>query len=137
VLWFPLEFFVCQHLLIMHEILCKWKGVEIMEGKAMVDHIHLLVSIPPKYSVSNLMGYLKGKSALMIFDRHANLKYKYGNRNFWSRGYYVSTVGLNEATIAKYVREQEKVDQMMDRISVKEAEDPYCTFTNYPDNKPT
>jgi len=105
--------------------LCKWKGVEIIEGKAMVDHVHLLVSIPPKMSVSSFMGYLKGKSALMIFDRHANLKYKLGNRHFWSRGYYVSTVGLNEATIAKYVREQEKHDQMMDRISTKEAEDPF------------
>ena len=91
----------------------------------MVDHIHLLVSIPPKYSVSSIMGYLKGKSALMIFDRHANLKYKYGNRHFWARGYYMSTVGLNEATIAKYVREQEKHDQMMGRISSKEAEDPF------------
>jgi len=85
--------------------LCKWKGVEIIEGSAMVDHIHLVVSIPPKYSVSSIMGYLKGKSALMIFDRHANLKYKFGNRHFWSREYSVSTVGLNEATIAKYVRE--------------------------------
>ena len=99
--------------------------MEIIEGKAMVDHIHLLVSIPPKYSVSSIMGYLKGKSALMVFDRHANLKYKYGNRHFWSRGYYVSTVGLNEATIAKYVREQEKQDQMVDRISTKEYEDPF------------
>ena len=105
--------------------LCKWKGVEIIEGKAMIDHIHLLVSIPPKMSVSSFLGYLKGKSALMIFDRHANLKYKYGNRHFWARGYYVSTVGQNEATIAKYVREQEKQDQMMDRISTKEAEDPF------------
>ena len=105
--------------------LCKWKGVEIIEGKAMEDHIHLLVSIPPKMSVSGFMGYLKGKSALMIFDRHANLKYKYGNRHFWSRGYYVSTVGLNEATIAKEVREQEKHDQMIDRISTKEAENPF------------
>jgi len=105
--------------------LCKWKGVEIIEGKAMVDHIQLLVSIPPKMSVSSFMGYLKGKSALMIYDRHANLKYKYGNRHFWSRGYYVSTVGLNEATIAKYVREQEKTDQMMDKISEKELEDPF------------
>jgi len=99
--------------------------VKIIEGTAMVDHIHLLVSIPPKYSISSFMGYLKGKSALMIFDRHANLKYKYGNRHFWSRGYYVSTVGLNEATIAKYVREQEKQDQMMDRITTKEADDPF------------
>jgi putative transposase len=91
----------------------------------MVGHIHLVVSIPPKYSVSSIMGYLKGKSAMMIFDRHANLKYKYGNRHFWSRGYYVSKVGLNEATIGKYVREQEKHDQMMDKISTKEAEDPF------------
>jgi len=105
--------------------LCKWKGVEIIEGKAMIDHIHSLVSIPPKYSVSSFMGYLKGKSALMVFDRHANLKYKYGNRHFWARGNYVSRVGLKEATIAKYVREQEKQDQMMDRISTKEAEDPF------------
>jgi putative transposase len=105
--------------------LCKWKGVEIIEGKAMVDHIHLLVSIPPKMSVSSFMGCLKGKRALMIFDRHANLKYKFGNRHFRSRGYYVSTVGLNEATIAKYVKEQEKHDQMMDRITTKETEDPF------------
>ena len=105
--------------------LCKWKGVEIIEGKAMIDHIHLLVSIPPKMSVSSFMGYLKGKSALMVFDRHANLKYKFGNRHFWSRGYYVSTVGMNEATIAKYVREQEKADQMIDKISEKELEDPF------------
>ena len=105
--------------------LCKWKGVEIIEGNARIDHIHLLLSIPPKYSVSGIMGYLKGKSAMMMFDRHANLKYKYGNRHFWSRGYYVSTVGLNEATIAKYVREQEKPDQMMDKISMKEYEDPF------------
>jgi putative transposase len=105
--------------------LFKWKGVEIIEGSAMVDHIHLVVSIPPKYSVSSVMGYLKGKSALMIFDRHANLKYKFGNRHFWSRGYYVSTVGLNEATIAKYVREQYNQDQMMDKITTKELEDPF------------
>jgi len=105
--------------------LCKWNGVEIIEGKAMLDHVHLLVSIPPKISVSSFMGYLKGKSALMIFDRHANLKYKFGNRHFWSRGYYVSTIGQNEATIAKYVREQETHDQMIDKISVKEMEDPF------------
>jgi putative transposase len=105
--------------------LCKWKGVEIIEGNATVDHVHMVVSIPPKISVSSFMGYLKGKNAMMIFDRHANLKYKFGNRHFWSRGYYVSTVGLNEATIAKYVREQEHHDQMIDRISVKENEDPF------------
>jgi putative transposase len=105
--------------------LCKWKGVEIIEGHAMPDHIHLLVAIPPKLSVAAFMGYLKGKSAMMIFDRHSNLKYKFGNRNFWSTGYYVSTVGLNEATIAKYIREQDKHDQMMDKISKKELENPF------------
>lgn len=91
----------------------------------MPDHIHLLLSIPPKMSVSSFMGYLKGKSAMMIFDKHSNLKYKYGNRNFWATGYYVSTVGLNEATIAKYIREQEKADQMMDKLSTKEYADPF------------
>ncbi|MDF2531325.1 MAG: transposase IS200-family protein [Clostridia bacterium] len=105
--------------------LCKYKGVEIIEGHLMPDHIHMLVSIPPKYSVSSFMGYLKGKSALMVFERHANLKYKYGNRHFWAEGYYVSTVGLNEATVAKYIREQEKQDQMRDKLSVKEYEDPF------------
>ena len=105
--------------------LCKYKGVEIIEGHLMPDHIHMLVSIPPKISVSAFMGYLKGKSALMIFERHANLKYKFGNRHFWSEGYYVSTVGLNEATIRKYIREQEKQDQIKDKISVKEYEDPF------------
>ena len=84
--------------------LCKYKGVEILEGHAMPDHIHLLLSTPPKYSVAQIMGYLKGKSAMMIFDRHANLKYKFGNRRFWATGYYVSTVGFNEATAAKYIR---------------------------------
>ena len=87
------------------KMLCKYKGVEIIEGHIMPDHIHLLLSIPPKYSVSSFMGYLKGKSSLMIFDMHANLKYKYGNRKFWAEGYYVSTVGLNESTIRKYIRE--------------------------------
>ena len=91
----------------------------------MADHVHMLVSIPPKYSVSSIMGYLKGKSALMIFDKHANLKYKLGNRHFGSEWYYVSTVGLNEATIAKYIREQEKHDIAIDKLSVKEYEDPF------------
>ena len=86
---------------------------------------HMLVSIPPKISVTSFMGYLKGKSALMIFDRHANLKYKLGNRHFWAEGYYVSTVGLNEATIKKYIQEQEKHDIVMDKLSVKEYEDPF------------
>ena len=85
----------------------------------------MLVSIPPKISVSSFMGYLKGKSALMLFDRHANLKYKFGNRHFWSEGYYVSTVGLNETTIRKYIQEQEKQDIARDKLSVKEYEDPF------------
>ena len=109
---------------IMHE-LCKYKGVEIIEGHMMPDHVHMLLSIPPKYSVSSVMGYLKGKSALMIFERHANLKYKYGNRHFWCEGYYVSTVGLNEETIKKYIAEQEQRDQAVDRLSVKEYQDPF------------
>ena len=94
--------------------LCKYKG-EIHEGQLMADHVHMLVSIPPKYSVSSVMGYLKGKSALMIFERHANLRYKYGNRHFWCEGYYVSTVGLNEATIKRYIQEQEQRDEAIDR----------------------
>ena len=105
--------------------LCNWKQVKIVEAEVCPDHIHMLVSIPPKYSVSQFMGYLKGKSALMIFDKHANLKYKYGNRHFWAEGYYVSTVGLNEATIKKYIQEQERHDIMVDKLSVKEYEDPF------------
>ena len=105
--------------------LCKWKGVEIIEGHMMPDHIHLLLSIPPKYSMSSFMGYLKGKSAMMIFDRHSNLKYKFGNRRFWATGYYVSAVELNEATIAKYIRKQEKQDQIEDELYIKEYEDPF------------
>lgn len=105
--------------------LCNYKGVEILEGHMCIDHVHMLVSIPPKMSVSSFMGYLKGKSALMIFDQHANLKYKFGNRHFWSVGYYVSTVGLNQATIAKYIREQEQHDIALDKLSVKEYKDPF------------
>ena len=105
--------------------LCKYKGVEILEGHLMPDHVHMLVAIPPRLAVSDFMGYLKGKSILMMFDRHANLKYKFGNRHFWAEGYYVSTVGLNEETIWKYIREQEKKDIAMDRLSVKEYEDPF------------
>ena len=99
--------------------LCSYKGVEIIEGHLMPDHVHMLVSIPPKISVSSFMGYLKGKSALVMFDRHANLKYKFGNRHFWSEGYYVSTVGLNEATIKKYIQEQEKADIIQDKLSLE------------------
>lgn len=106
--------------------LCSYKGVEIIEGRLMPDHVHMLVSIPPKMSVSSFMGYLKGKSSLMIFEKHGNLKYKFGNRKFWAEGYYVSTVGLNEATIAKYIREQEAHDQALDKLSVKEYQDPFA-----------
>ena len=105
--------------------LCSYKGVEILGGNVMSDHVHILVSIPPKMSVSSFMGYLKGKSALMMFDRHANLKYKFGNRHFWSEGYYVSTVGLKKAVIKKYIQDQEKYDIAMDKLSVKEYEDPF------------
>ena len=105
--------------------LCGYKGVEIIEGHLMPDHVHMLVSIPPKLAVSSFMGYLKGKSALMMFDKHANLKYKFGNRHFWSEGYYVSAVGLNEATIRKYIQEQEAHDIALDKLSVKEYEDPF------------
>lgn len=107
------------------KMLCDWKGAEILEGHLMPDHIHMLVSIPPKISVSSFMGYLKGKSSLLMFDRHANLKYKYGNRKFWAEGYYVSTVGLNEATIRKYIREQENADIAQDKLSLKEYENPF------------
>ena len=97
----------------------------MLEGHLMDDYVHMLVSIPPKISVSQFMGYLKGKSALMIFDKHANLKYKYGNRHFWAEGYYVSTVGLNEAIIRKYIQEQEKNDIAMDKLRAKEYEDSF------------
>ena len=105
--------------------LCSYKGVEIIEGHMMPDHVHMLLSIPPKIAVSTFIGYLKGKSALQMFDKHANLKYKFGNRHFWAEGYYVSTVGLNEATVKKYIAEQEKHDIALDKLSVKEYEDPF------------
>ena len=105
--------------------LCKYKGVKLIEGHLMPDHVHMLVSIPPKLSVSQFMGYLKGKSAMMIFEYHANLKYKFGNRHFWADGYYVSTVGLNEETIKKYIRDKEKDDIAKDKLSVKEYTDPF------------
>ena len=103
----------------------EYKGIEIIGGRLMPDHVHMLVAIPPKYSVASVMGYLKGKSSLMIFDRHANLEYKFGNRKFWAQGRCVSAVGLNEATIAKYNREQESRDIAEDKLSVKEYEDPF------------
>ena len=105
--------------------LCHYKDVEILEAHAMKDHIHMLVRIPPKLAVSSFMGYLKGKSSLMIFERHANLKYKYGNRNFWAKGYYVSTVGLNTKVVEEYIRNQEKEDMIQDNLSKKEYVDPF------------
>ena len=105
--------------------LCERKGVEIHEASACQDHIHMLVSIPPKYSVASFVGYLKGKSSLMIFDRHANLKYKYGNRHFWCRGYYVDTVGRNKKAIEEYIRNQLQEDIANDQISMKEYIDPF------------
>ena len=105
--------------------LCEYKGVEIIEAEACKDHIHMLVAIPPKYSVSQFMGYLKGKSSLMIFEKYANLKYKYGNRHFWCRGYYVSTVGKNKKAIAEYIRNQLQEDYADDQMSIKEYVDPF------------
>ena len=105
--------------------LCEQKGVEIIEAEVCPDHIHMLLSIPPKYSVSQIMGYLKGKSSLMIFDRHANLKYKYGNRHFWCRGYYVDTVGKNKKKIEEYIRNQLQEDIASDQLSLFETTDPF------------
>ena len=110
--------------------LCEQKGVEIIEAELCPDHIHMLVSIPPNLSVSQFVGYLKGKSSLMIFDRHANLKYRYGNRHFWCRGYYVDTVGKNEKKIAEYIREQLNEDMLEDQISLKEFIDPFTGSKN-------
>ena len=105
--------------------LCEQKGVEIHEAEFCKDHVHMLVSIPPKLSVAQFMGYLKGKSSLMIFDRHANLKYKYGNRHFWCRGYYVDTVGRNKKVIEEYIRNQLQEDIACDQISFNEYIDPF------------
>ena len=110
--------------------LCEQKGVEIIEANACPDHIHMLISIPPKFSVSQIMGYLKGKSSLMIFDRHANLKYKYGNRHFWARGYYVDTVGRNKKQIQQYIKKQLEEDQLSDQMSLKEYTDPFTGSKN-------
>ena len=105
--------------------LCEYKGIEIIEAEACKDHIHMLVSIPPKFSVAQIMGYLKGKSSLMIFEKYANLKYKYGNRHFWCRGYYVSTVGANKKAIQEYIRNQLQEDYSDDQMSIKEYVDPF------------
>lgn len=106
-------------------MLCKRKGIEIIEAQCMPDHIHMFVRIPPKYSVSQIVGYLKGKSSLMIFERHANLKYKYGNRHFWCRGYYVDTVGKNAKKIQEYIRNQIQEDLEYDQMTLKEYVDPF------------
>lgn len=110
--------------------LCEQKKVEIIEAEACKDHIHMLVSIPPSMSVSSFVGFLKGKSSLMIFDRHANLKYKYGNRHFWCRGYYVDTVGKNKKAIEEYIRNQLQEDIISDQMSFKEYLDPFTGSKN-------
>ena len=105
--------------------LCERKGIEIIEAELCKDHVHMLIHIPPKYSVSEVMGYLKGKSSLIIFDRHANLKYKYGNRHFWCRGYYVDTVGKNTKAIKTYIAEQLQKDKEGDQLSMFDPWDPF------------
>ena len=110
--------------------LCEEKKVEIIEAEACPDHIHMLVSLPPYLSVSQFVGFLKGKRTLMIFDRHANLKYKYGNRHFWCRGYYADTVGKNEKLIAEYIRNQLQEDEMLDQMTMKEYLDPFTGSKN-------
>ena len=105
--------------------LCAWKGVEIIEGEICPDHIHLLVSIPPKMSVSGFMGYLEGKSSLMIFQKYGNLKFAYRNREFWCRGYYVDTTGKNTAAIKAYIQNQLKADKEADQLSLFDPQDPF------------
>ena len=114
-----------QDIGIMLRKLCAYKEVEIIEAEACKDHIHMLLSIPPKYSVSQIMGYLKGKSSLMIFEKYANIKYKYGNRHFWCRGYYVDTVGKNKNAIEEYIRNQLQEDKECEQLSMKEYIDPF------------
>ena len=105
--------------------LCEYKQIEILEAEACKDHIHMLISVPPKYSISQVMGCLKGKSSLMIFEKYANLKYKYGNRHFWCRGFYVDTVGRNKKAIAEYIRNQLHEDREAEQLSIKEYIDPF------------
>ena len=105
--------------------LCEYKQIEILEAEACKDHIHMLISVPPKYSISQVIGYLKGKSSLMIFEKYANLKYKYGNRHFWCRGFYVDTVGRNKKAIAEYIRNQLHEDREAEQLSIKEYIDPF------------
>ena len=105
--------------------LCEYKQIEILEAEACKDHIHMLISVPPKYRISQVMGYLKGKSSLMIFEKYANLKYKYGNRHFWCRGFYVDTVGRNKKAIAEYIKNQLHEDKEAEQLSIKEYIDPF------------
>ena len=105
--------------------LCQWKGVEIIEGEVCPDDIHLLLSIPPKISVSSFMGYLKGKSSLMIFQKYGNMKFAYRNREFWCRGYYVDTTGKNTKAIQSYIQNQLKIDQENDQLSLFDPRDPF------------
>lgn len=105
--------------------LCNWKGVKIIEAEVCADHIHMLVEIPPKMSISSFMGFLKGKSSLIIHERHANLKYKHGNRSFWCRGYYVDTVGKNSKKITEYIQNQLEEDKLQDQLTFREYEDPF------------
>ena len=105
--------------------LCGWKGVTIIEAEVCPDHIHMLVEIPPKMSVASFMGFLKGKSSLIIHERHANLKYKHGNRSFWCRGYYVDTAGKNTKKIAEYIQNQLEEDKLQDQLTFREYEDPF------------
>ena len=105
--------------------LCNWKGVKIIEAEVCADHIHMLVEIPLKMSISSFMGFLKGKSSLIIHERHANLKYKHGNRSFWCRGYYVDTVGKNSKKITEYIQNQLEEDKLQDQLTFREYEDPF------------
>lgn len=105
--------------------LCAYKEIEILEAEACKDHVHMLLSIPPKYSISQVMGYPKGKSSLMIYEKYANLKYKYGNRHFWCRGYYVSTVGRNKTAIETSIRNQLQEDHTEEQLTIKEYVDPF------------
>ena len=104
--------------------LCRWKNVNLLEAEACPDHIHMLVEIPPKISVSSFMGFLKGKSSLMIYEKWGNIRYKYRNRTFWCRGYYVDTTGKNERVIAEYIKNQLKEDEMSDQLTLN-YEDPF------------
>ena len=106
-------------------MLCDRKGIEIIEAEVCPDHVHMLISVPPKMSIAGVMGYIKGKSTLLIFERHADMKYKYGQRQFWCRGYYVDTVGKNAKTIKEYIANQLKEDKLRDDLSSKEYIDPF------------